>query len=455
MKNIMKMAIVVIVAALVISTGLLYATGYLNLNNNKSTPTYSSSSPQYNSPNVVSSNQVNNSLGGSWNQTSGSTATANNASAGIAIIEGAGGSYYSSSTSVPLNTYIMPGYNQIVGKMPFISLQGSNAQSLSVNPSLSAPTSNSPALSGITSLEFAVFQPTSGVGIATVGYISERNVSEVTHIWSLMNASAKNSTKNNVSMGMTSSGTPYIYGFFESNTLKSLSSTFNATGMYVNIMISVYSNHLIMVLHLASVNETKNAILTLMNSEVAILKNPSSAPSHPIFITSAQIKGQTGVNETNFLQVDINIQNASTIYKEFVNTSNATTTSSESVYMGEAMSNISAIAFSTYGDNHGNGTLIGLLKFNNNFNTTLFNGILALSSHYSQFINSTYNGSRYIFVSVNTSTSTPTGMEHLNISMMFFDYKSYIGLVEIIDQNGKLVNQAGMKVLLGDEISLL
>ena len=153
-----------------------------------STTKYSSTSPQYNSPNVVSSNQVNSSMGGSWNQTSGSAATASNASAGISIIAGGGGTYfYSGSTGTPLTTYAMPGYNQMIEKMPFLSLQGSDSSSVSGTPFISSPTTNSSAISGMTSLEFAVFQPTSGKGIVTVGYISERSQTEITHIWNVLN----------------------------------------------------------------------------------------------------------------------------------------------------------------------------------------------------------------------------------------------------------------------------
>lgn len=450
MKSVFKIALVVIVAALVVSTGLLYATGKLT-SNGASSATYSSTSPQYNSPNVVSSNQVNKSMGGNWSQTTGSTATASNASAGMAIIEG-GGSSISFTGTTPLTTYVMPGYNQIVGKMPYISLQNSNAQSISATPSTSSTTSNTSPLNGLTSLEFAVFQPTSGAGIVTVGYISEKNLSIVTQVWTAMNNSAANSTSANVSMGMTAAGTPYIYGYFESSLFEHVSTAFNATGMYVNVMLSVYTKHLILVLHLSTVNESLNSTLSLMNSEVSILEHASSEPAHPIFITSTQIQAQTGINETNFLQVDVNIQNASTLYKEFVNTSNMTTTSSESAYMGEAMSNISTIAFSTYGDGQGNATLVGLLKFNNNFNTTLFNGFLTLTHNYSKvFKSSTLNGSRYVFFSENSTISASNS----NISIVLFDYNSYIGLIEIVNHNTKLVSQSGMEVLLGEEILLL
>ena len=58
-------------------------------------------------------------------------------------------------------------------------------------------------------------------------------------------------------------------------------------------------------------------------------------------------------------------------------------------------------------------------------------------------------------MNANTTEGTMNGQAYLNVSLMLFDYKSYIGIIEIQDVNGKLVSQAGMKVLLGDEVSLL
>ncbi len=444
MKSAFKIALVIVVVALVVSTGFLYATGKLNLNST-STTIYPSTSPQYNSPNVVSSNQVNNSLGGGWNQTSGSSATATNASSGITTIEG--GTSTGPAAKVAVNSYAMPGYSQIVGEMPYLSLQNSISQ---YTPSTTTSANSSSPFTGMTSFEFAVFQPSKGAGLVTVGYISEKNQTTINRVWSAMNDSAKNSTTANVSKGMTSSGTPYVYGFFKSNMFKHMSNAFNATGMYVNVMISVYSNNLIIILHLANVNTTNASMLTLMNSEITVLKNPSSIPSHPIFITSAQIKNQTGINETNFLQLNINIQNASSIYKDFVNSSNLSTSSSETNYLGEAMSNLSAIGLSTYGDNKGNSTDVVLLKFNNNFNTTIFDGLLSVTNNESKvFSSSTLNGAKYVFYS-NSSVYSKT-----NISVMLFDYKSYVGIIELVNLNGPLVSQSGMKVLLGNEISLL
>jgi hypothetical protein len=451
-----KFAIVFIVAVIVIATGFLYETGRLSLpSTGKISTQYPTTSPQYNSPNVVSSNQVNKSVGGSWTQTTGTTGTSSNASAGIGILEGDGGSYFSSYSSTPLTTYVLPGYSQLVNRMPFLSFSGSSHSSGKATSYVSAPTSTSPSVSGITSLELAVFQPVSGTGIVTVGYISERNQSEVSHIWAVINDSAQNSTTSNVTLGFTSSGTPYVYAFVKSNEFIGLFSGLNTTSDFVNVMISVYSHDLILVLHLSTVNVSKSSILSLMNSEVTILKNPAPSPSHSIFLNSSQIEGQTGLLETNFLQVDVNIQNASSLFREFVNTSNTATTQSESAYLNDALSNLSAIAFSAYGNGSGNSTLIGLAKFNNYYNATLFNALFAIFPNTQQFVNLTYNGSRYIFLSANTTEGTMNDQSYVNVSLMFFDYKSYIGVIEIEDVNGKLVSQSGMKVLLGDEISLL
>ena len=451
-----KIAIVFIVAVIVIATGFLYETGRLNLlSTGRISTQYPTTSPQYNSPNVVSSNQVNKSVGGSWTQTTGTVGVANNASSGIGILEGDGGSYFSSYSSTPLTTYVLPGYKQLVERMPFLALSDSSFNPGGATPYVSAPTSTSPSVSGITSLELAVFQPANGTGIVTVGYISERNQSEVNHIWTIMNDSAQNSTTSNVTLGFTTSGTPYIYAFVKSNEFTSLFAGLNATSDFVNVMISVYSNYLILVLHVSTVNVSQSSILSLMNSEVTVLKNPAPSPCHPIFLNSSQIQSQTGVFETNYLQVDVNIQNASSLFREFVNTSNTATTASESTYLNDALSNLSAIAFSTYGNGTGNTTLIGLLKFNDNYNTTLFDLAIAITSRSQQIFNSTYDGARYIFVNANTTEGTMNGQAYLNVSLMLFDYKSYIGIIEIQDVNGKLVSQAGMKVLLGDEVSIL
>ena len=76
-----KIAIVFIVAVIVIATGFLYETGRLSLlSTGKNSTQYPTTSPQYNSPNVVSSNQVNKSVGGSWTQTTGTVGVASNAS---------------------------------------------------------------------------------------------------------------------------------------------------------------------------------------------------------------------------------------------------------------------------------------------------------------------------------------------------------------------------------------
>lgn len=427
--------VAVLVVALVVVSGV-FIMGIVPLPKTGSTKTtYSPSSPQYNSPNVVSSNNLNTSLGGSWYQTTGTSVLASNSAQAMGIIE----SKSTSGLSVNyLKSFADPGNTILLSQMPF----------------LSPPTYNSPSLSGITSLELAIFESKHGKGISSAGYIEEKNQTEVTNIWNTMNSSAKNSSQGNVSTGVAVYGSPYIYAYTKSYG-GLFSGDLNSKSMYMNVIVSNYKTYLIMIFHFSTANVSGSNMTSLLNAELTILANPSSSPTHSIFLNSSQVKNSTGINEANYLQADINIQNASVLYNQFFNLTDSGLDPSELSVINDTLANITSVGVSVYGNGTGNVTLIGLASFSNSYNNTLFSMYLNYVHSESIVLHGKFNGSQYIYINQTSQVYFGSGYATDNSSILFFNYNGYLGVIYTSTLSGKLLSLSDMEVMLNGEITLL
>lgn len=333
--------IAVVVVLIVIVSGSLVLSGIVKLPSaslNSGTMSVTgtpatNSNVQQKAPNVVSSTQVNQSLGGGWNQKAGASGSSSNLSTAASI------------TSFGL---VNPGSNPYEGTL-ITGINGMRSTHFTAFTPVTMSAQHLNPNMTVQQFEANLYEP-SGNGFAALGYLQLQSSNNVTQVYQYINYSAHASY--NYSSGTSSrifltNGKDYLYQwaqapFGDNNSLWNLS-----------ILIGTDGTNLIGIFYFTPDNLSTTHFTSLLNAEITKLSNPSTNPINNVFLTTSQIDNQTGLSFKQQFSALVGISNGLAMFNEYNHAYNIVPTyyTSDPTYntlINDTISNLSLIGIASF-----------------------------------------------------------------------------------------------------------
>ncbi len=457
--------IAIVVVLIVIVSGSLVLSGLLKFppNSPNSGTTTVTGTPATNSniqqkaPNVVSSTQVNQSLGSGWNQRAGASGSASN---------------LSTATSITTFGLVNPGSNPYKTSL-ITGIRGMKNTHFSVFTPVTMSTQHLNPNLTVQQFEANLYEP-SGNGFAALGYLQFGSSNNVTQVYQLINYSAHsyyNYSSVSSSKIYLTNGKNYLYQwaqkpFGNNNSLWNLS-----------ILIGTDGANLIGVFYFTPDNLSMTHFTSLLNAEITKLSNPSANPINNVFITTSQVDAQTGISFNNTFSALIGINNGTAMFNEYAKAYNIETSSltpSERLLINDTVGNLTLIGMSefnageyvvnqstpygSYSYSMPIETVTAIANFSNtNVPSAIFFGMTQLTSNAPKGNVSTGNigSGQYVYVHGPASTRYVNGVPQYtgNFSVIFSYQGSF--LAAIMYTGHVLMNKTVMLNLLTEEYSYL